>query len=70
MTETPIRGCTEKLLASMDRFLLDVDFIASGYEWICPHCEFFQKEIEAPEEVTCRSCRKVCLVNDVAHANA
>jgi hypothetical protein len=31
-----------------------VDLIASGYEWICPHCDKLNHEIEATETVMCR----------------
>lgn len=35
-----------------------VDLIASGYEWICPHCEKLNEEIEALEIVECRQCNR------------
>jgi hypothetical protein len=33
-----------------------VELIASGYEWTCPRCEDFQREIEAKAKVTCGKC--------------
>jgi len=45
-----------------------VELIASGYEWICPHCEAFNAEIEVTEQVTCRSCRFTFEVEDYYHA--
>lgn len=37
-----------------------VDLIASGYEWICPECDFLNKEIEYNEQVKCSNscCQK------------
>lgn len=31
-----------------------VDLIASGYEWVCPHCDKLNREIEITQTVTCR----------------
>jgi len=33
-----------------------VDMIASGYEWICPVCDYKNKEIEIEIAVTCFHC--------------
>lgn len=33
-----------------------VSVIASGYEWICPACEYLNKEIEITTFVTCAAC--------------
>lgn len=48
-----------------------VDLIASGYEWICTHCEHFNKEIEIPrsEIVTCDNCDKSYKISGHFHAN-
>ena len=32
-----------------------VDIIASGYEWICPNCEHYNREIEATATVRCEN---------------
>ena len=32
---------------------MSVDLIASGYEWTCPNCGKFHREIEATETVKC-----------------
>ena len=45
-----------------------VDMIASGYEWICPDCEWFNKEIEIECEVSCSNCSKTFEVGVVEHA--
>jgi len=46
-----------------------VDLIASGYEWICPHCDNLNKEIEIPrDEVLCDKCYNTFKINDVHHA--
>ena len=45
-----------------------VDVIASGYEWICPKCEYFNKEIEHTEQVQCNQCRRVFETNPPEHA--
>lgn len=33
-----------------------VDIIASGYEWVCPDCETFVREIGLTETVECPCC--------------
>jgi len=33
-----------------------VDIIASGYEWICPDCETFNRIMGLTEEVKCCCC--------------
>jgi hypothetical protein len=45
-----------------------VELIASGYEWICPDCNQFNKEIEVLSHVTCSECRKGFYVSDYLHA--
>ena len=45
-----------------------VDLIASGYEWCCPCCEHFNREIELSETVRCRKCRRLFIVGDATHA--
>ena len=45
-----------------------VQLIASGYEWICPDCNSFNKEIEVTERVKCHSCKKTYAVDDYYHA--
>lgn len=39
---------------------LTTALIPSGYEWICPHCEQYQREIEAKSSVKCGKCGRVC----------
>lgn len=50
----------------------DVEIIASGYEWECPHCEYLNRMIEIPAgfspELTCDICGKVSIMNDFYHA--
>lgn len=45
-----------------------ISMIASGYEWICPNCDDFQKEIEIVQEVKCRNCGAEYEVSEVSHA--
>jgi protein-arginine kinase activator protein McsA len=45
-----------------------VDLVASGYEWICPHCELLNKEIEALDMVTCSNCGRTFEANPPEHA--
>jgi hypothetical protein len=45
-----------------------VDLIASGYEWICPHCERYNLEIEVTSRVTCVGCGKTFETNPPEHA--
>lgn len=45
-----------------------VDIIASGYEWICPNCEYLNHEIEVNEIVTCIVCEKSFGTNAPEHA--
>jgi len=33
-----------------------VALIASGYEWVCPRCRTFNREIEVTERVICSNC--------------
>lgn len=45
-----------------------VDIIASGYEWICPHCKMHNTEIEILEIVVCQDCKDWYLTNPAEHA--
>ena len=45
-----------------------VDLIASGYEWVCPKCLDYNKEIETKESVICQCCGRTLEVGDVLHA--
>lgn len=45
-----------------------VDLIASGYEWNCPNCGHFNKEIEITRDVVCEECEKMYEVEGTFHA--
>lgn len=50
-----------------------VDLIASGYEWVCPHCDgrgyhSIRHEIEVTPTVTCPACDITYEVRDFEHA--
>jgi len=47
-----------------------VDIIASGYEWMCPNCEAFNRiaEIPSDEKVECDACHKAFPMSDYHHA--
>ncbi|KPL72236.1 hypothetical protein ADN00_15575 [Ornatilinea apprima] len=45
-----------------------VDLIASGYEWVCPKCDWKNDEFEVTETVTCKSCGATFKVDDYNHA--
>ena len=45
-----------------------VDVIASGYEWICPVCDYFNNEIEITKQVKCRGCKQTFKTNPAEHA--
>lgn len=47
-----------------------VELIASGYEWVCPKCKAFKKEIEITEEVFCNNCMTRFVVDNYHHAYA
>lgn len=47
-----------------------VELIASGYEWICPKCDNYQKEIEAKGQVTCTECQSTWETGEIHHAHA
>lgn len=49
---------------------VEVDLIASGYEWVCPKCDCENREIEVSESVTCDECESVWQVADYNHAIA
>ena len=44
-----------------------VDVIASGYEWICPQCDSFNKVIAYVETVECRGCNEKFETNMPEH---
>lgn len=45
-----------------------VELIASGYEWTCPECEAFNREIELTEMVECPECGEKFQVGEYYHA--
>ena len=45
-----------------------VAMIASGYDWICPHCEHMNHEIEALTALHCETCRTGYLAEAPEHA--
>jgi hypothetical protein len=45
-----------------------VELIASGYEWTCPLCGDFQREIEAKAKVTCGKCNTEFATEPPEHA--
>jgi hypothetical protein len=45
-----------------------VELIASGYEWTCPRCRDFQREIEAKAKVTCGKCNTEFATDPPEHA--
>lgn len=45
-----------------------VEMIASGYEWVCPICDFLRKEIEINDTVYCENCNTEFEVFEVHHA--
>ena len=45
-----------------------VDLIASGYEWVCPKCETFNREIEVTEAVKCKRCQRKFGVASFEHS--
>ena len=42
--------------------------IESGYEWICPNCKAYHREIEVTQTVTCKDCGHVFYTNPPEHA--
>lgn len=44
-----------------------VDVVASGYEWICPVCEVYHREIEHNERLVCTECDEVFEANPPEH---
>lgn len=50
------------------REIVEVDLIASGYEWECPNCEKFNREIETSEQVKCTKCKRTFNVSGTYHA--
>jgi len=62
--------CALRYLARDDDALQDVDFIASGYEWICPKCDFIHRPIEIPRSRTvhCSRCNTDYSVQEIHHA--
>jgi hypothetical protein len=47
-----------------------VDIVASGYEWVCPHCKTLNKEIEWKEDVECGKCLRWYKAAPPEHAYA
>jgi len=45
-----------------------IELIVSGYEFICPECNTFNKVIEVSEFITCSSCSTKFKVQDYYHA--
>lgn len=45
-----------------------VDCIASGYEWICPHCDCLNTEIEYGEKAMCIECKVTVELSPPEHA--
>lgn len=45
-----------------------VDLIASGYEWICPDCKGYNREIGVTLYVSCKKCNRTFEVDDHLHA--
>lgn len=45
-----------------------VSLIASGYEWMCPNCDYLNTEIEIVEVVKCRECYHVYNTDEPDHA--
>lgn len=46
-----------------------VDLIASGYEWTCPACEWYNREIETLTLVQCEGCNGIFKVGEANHAH-
>lgn len=42
--------------------------IASGYEWVCPECGWFNTEIELLEYFICPKCKQTVFGADAEHA--
>ena len=57
-----ICGCSWVILP------LRVNLIASGYEWICPHCECLNTEIEIVSTMDCAECYTSFTRGEVHHA--
>lgn len=47
-----------------------VELIASGYEWMCPACDRYNREVEVTETVECHGCYEKFEVTDYHHAIA
>ncbi len=47
---------------------LTVDVIASGFEWICPNCEFIHRDIEITSSLHCSRCNIDFERGEVHHA--
>lgn len=48
--------------------LMQVDMIASGYEWVCPECETYNREIGITEQIRCAKCNQEFEVKEAHHA--
>ncbi len=59
---------TEEQLKELIEEDESVDLIASGYEWICPKCDRFNRVIEHTEKVTCQGCLRTFDTNPPEHA--
>jgi len=58
----------ERRKVGIDKNTPNVDVIASGYEWICPECNEYNKEIEWRLYYICGSCGKKFPTNEPEHA--
>jgi rubrerythrin len=47
-----------------------VELISAGYEWHCPKCDEYNKEIEVKETVQCPTCKTTFEVSEYHHAMA
>ena len=64
----PTKNCVGKRMKERRWNMETVDIIASGYEWICPKCGWFNREIEITETVECADCERVFETNPAEHA--
>ena len=47
----------------------EVNIIASGYEWICPNCDFYNEIMEITEIVCCEGCHYKYKSGEAQHAH-
>jgi len=45
----------------------EVELITSGYDWECPHCGYWNKELEIPLTVRCRKCHSIFNVSGCSY---